>query len=96
MKNVMIFAFLFVSLCIQAAYGQSFKVVEISGDLSSAVIHEQASGQEWLVEKGDVIEGWMVEEIGPSHVTLSEPQYDGSLMVIELAAPQVIQSTRPR
>ena len=63
MKKVMIFAFLFVSLCIQAAYGQSFKVVEISGDLSSAVIHEQASGQK-AREKGDVIEGWMVEEIG--------------------------------
>lgn len=94
MKKIIVLIFLLSSLCVSTAYSQSFILVEIIEDLPMVLIRDQDSGREWFAEKGDVIQGWTIEDITQNHVTMSTLRDDGTLLMAQLHAPPVIHPIR--
>jgi len=63
---IILLSFVFV----QSIYGQTFEVMAISEDLQEAVLKNAETGEERVVRKGEVIDGWRVMEIAQTHVTI--------------------------
>jgi len=63
---IILLSFVFV----QSIYGQTFEVKSVSEDLREAVLKNTGTGEERVVRKGEVIDGWRVMEIAQTHVTI--------------------------
>lgn len=63
---VILLTFVFV----QTVYSQTFEVMAISEDLQEAVLKNAETGEERIVRKGEMIDGWRVMEIAQTHVTI--------------------------
>jgi len=63
---IILLSFVFV----QSIYGQTFEVNSVSEDLREAVLKNTGTGEERVVRKGEVIDGWRVMEIAQTHVTI--------------------------
>ena len=63
---IILLSFVFV----QSAYSQTFEVKAVSEDLREAVLKNTGTGEERIVRKGEVIDGWRVMEIAQTHVTI--------------------------
>ena len=63
---IVLLSFVFV----QSAYSQTFEVKAVSEDLQEAVLKNTGTGEERVVRKGEVMDGWRVMEIAQTHVTI--------------------------
>ena len=63
---IILLSFVFV----QSIYGQTFEVKSVSEDLREAVLKNTGTGEERVVRKGEVMDGWRVMEIAQTHVTI--------------------------
>ena len=68
---VMILLSLAVSL---PGYAQNFEVKEVQISLEEAVLADRATGQQWVVQVGDEVEGWKIVKITQDYVTISKPR----------------------
>jgi hypothetical protein len=57
-------------ILVPTVYGQSFEVMAVSENLQEAVLKNTETGEEWVVSRGEVMDGWRVMEIAETHVTL--------------------------
>ena len=63
---VILLSFVFV----QTVYSQTFEVKSVSEDLREAILKNTGTGEERVVRKGEVVDGWRVMEIAQTHVTI--------------------------
>jgi hypothetical protein len=55
---------------VQSVYGQSFEAMAVSENLQEAVLKNTETGEQRVVRRGEVVDGWRVMEIAETHVTL--------------------------
>lgn len=72
---------LFVAMVCAVAYGENFSARDFQCDpqaknSETAVLVDQDTEEEWVVAKGDQINGWLVAEITPQYIGLLQYQDD--------------------
>lgn len=65
-----IVAILLTFVFVQSVYSQTFEVKSVSEDFREAVLKNTETGEERVVRKGEMIDGWRVMEIAQTHVTI--------------------------
>ena len=65
-------------------YSESFIIVEVQDDLSTAILLDQDTSQEWEVSVGDMIGEWTVEEITSGFVSITKPGDDGMMLMTKI------------
>jgi len=63
---IILLSFVFV----QSAYSQTFEVKAVSEDHQEAVLKNTETGEERVVRRGEVVDGWRVMEIAQTHVII--------------------------
>jgi hypothetical protein len=53
-----------------------FEVMQVLTDSEQVVLYNRNTGEEWVAETGDEIEGWKIVEIGSDSVTVFKPQVE--------------------
>lgn len=77
MKKI-IYAVLFAVFIISTpAYSHTLKAIDIGGGDSEALLRDTATGDEWLVQVGDEIDGYRVIRITEDFVTIGHQGDDG-------------------
>ena len=84
MRIVIIATVLCAAMITTEAYSESFMVIEIQNDLSTALLLDQDTSQEWEVAAGDMAGEWTVEEIKSDCVTISKPGDDGIMLMTKI------------
>ena len=79
MKKILYLVIIFIFCGVLSGYAQNLILVEVSADLSSAVIRDSDTGNQWRVATGDKIDGWIVREIARSHVHILKRGQEGEL-----------------
>lgn len=55
------------------AYCHTFEVIRTSESSAEVILCDRATGEEWVVEVGDEIDGYRIIKITPSYVTIAKP-----------------------
>jgi len=84
MKIVIIAAILCAVMIAPDAYSESFMVLEVQDDLSTALLLDQDTGQEWNTAAGEMVGEWTVEEITLNFVNISKPGDDGMMLMTKI------------
>ncbi|MFH1624475.1 MAG: hypothetical protein ABID54_04880 [Pseudomonadota bacterium] len=79
--TVVIALILVVSL---PAYAQHFEVVEVLINPEGAVLRDMDTGQQWVAEVGDEINGWQVVKITEDYVTISKRMEGLPMLMTEI------------
>ncbi len=69
-------------------YCQDFEVLEVDEHYEQAVLFDSNTGEEWVAEIGDDIEGWQVVRITAQYVTMSKPQDDQPMLMTNIPVRQ--------
>ncbi len=64
------FVLMFLFLSAQVVFCQNFDAMGVSEDLQEAVLRDTTTGEEWVVRKRDMVDGWIVLDIAHTHVTI--------------------------
>ena len=84
MKIVIIATILCAVMIASDSYSESFMVVEVQDDLSTALLLDQDTGQGWEVAAGNMVGEWTVEEITADFVSISKPGDDGMMLMTRI------------
>lgn len=76
MRKTIMYSLLFIIMSCGAAFSENFKATDFwydpqTGNSEMAVLVDQETGYEWVVQKGDVVEGWTIVAITPEYVEIS-------------------------
>ena len=82
--RIVILATILYTVMIANVYSESFMIVEIQEDLTTAILLDQDTGQEWEISVCDMIGEWTVEEITAGFVNISKPGDDGMMQMIKI------------
>ena len=74
MAKILIVIVFFLSLISLPVYAQNFEVREVGENSEYAVLADQDTGEEWVVETNDEIYGWKVVKITADYVTIRKPR----------------------
>jgi len=84
MRIVILATILCIVMIATNLYSESFMIVEVQEDLSTAILLDQDTGQEWEVAVGDMIGEWTVEEITTGFVSISKIGDDGMVLMTKI------------
>lgn len=73
MNRLLTGSLILVMVAATAAFSQEFKVEQVYGP-GMAVLIDTATGEDYTVEEGDEIGGWIITEITSEEVTILSPQ----------------------
>ena len=76
MKRFFLLIIMITLIFSSLAFGQNFKVVYVEENLKQAVLYDRDTGNEWMVQTGDEIEGWKVVKINLDYVALAKQGQD--------------------
>ncbi|MFZ5564827.1 MAG: hypothetical protein ACOZBW_12320 [Thermodesulfobacteriota bacterium] len=75
MYKIIVYSLLFIIVTASAAYCKSFKATAFWYDpqtqAETAILTDLTTGNEWVVQKDYVIQGWTVVSITPEYVEIS-------------------------
>ncbi|BBO72162.1 hypothetical protein DSCA_60920 [Desulfosarcina alkanivorans] len=77
MKSICFFVLVSIFAICGPAYCHTFKATYVSGDGTEAVLRDTSTGDEWMVQVGDEIDGYRVIQITMDHVTIVHPGENG-------------------
>jgi hypothetical protein len=70
MNKAIIPIILLILIAAQPVYSQNFKVKMVSEDLTEVVLKDINTGEEWVANFGDEVEGWKIVKIRNDQVTI--------------------------
>ncbi len=73
MKRTAFLCFLLTFSVCYPAYSHTFEAIISNKNVEEAVLHDTATGDDWVVTEGDEIDGYQIVKITPSYVTIAKP-----------------------
>jgi hypothetical protein len=84
MKRIIFLVLFSVFAICGPAYCHTFKAVDVSEGGAEAVLRDTITGDEWVVQVGDEIDGYRVVQITMEYVTIDHPGENGVFYSTEI------------
>ena len=87
MYKIIMYSLFFIIMSYGAAFSENFQATGFWYDPQLenpeiALLVDRRTGEEWIVQKGDVVEGWTIAAITPEYVKISRYMEDQDYIAV--------------